>query len=543
MTMRLDALFVNGRIHTGDEAHPEAHAIGVAGEHIVGLDDDVIDLAAQRVFDLGGRRVVPGFNDVHFHLSMLGQALQRCDLRPSAAPTLDDLYRRIAEFASGLPADAWVLGEGFHDQHLGAMPHRQGLDVAAAGRPVWIIHASHHAGVASTAALARMGFSDLAGVPDIPGGVVGRDADGAANGYLAEAAVTRMGEAVRPRPFEEFIDAIGRGSDRALSWGLTSVTEPGIGGTLTGNGPDDIAAFQVARDRGRLRVRTTVMPEMRALKAFAGDDRRGFDLGVRSGLGDDHVRIGAVKLFSDGAISARTAAMRSDYVDPVDAGSGMLFGDAASLAVDIIGAHLAGWQVATHAIGDRAVDVVLDAYEQAQRIARRPDARHRIEHCGLADDVQVQRLVAGGVIPVPQARFLPEFGTTYLRAMGADRALNLYRQRGFLDAGIVVPGSSDCPVVDGSPLLGIAAMVTRRIADGSVHSPHERLTVREALRAFTHGSAFAEHAEGRKGTLRRGMLADFAVLSDDLLACEPDAIEHIRVEATVVGGLVEYGEL
>jgi predicted amidohydrolase YtcJ len=280
------------------------------------------------------------------------------------------------------------------------------------------------------------------------------------------------------------------------------------------------------------------MPELAALHALAGDapDGAGFglDLGARTGLGDDQLRIGAVKIFSDGALSSRTAAMVDDYADRPGE-RGFLREDAAALRRSIVAAHQAGWQIATHAIGDAAIALILDAYEEALRAHPRADPRHRIEHCAIADDETVARIRALGVIPVPQGRFMSENGAAYLRAVGPERGRWLYRQRGFLDAGIELPGSSDCPVVDGAPLPGIAALVNRTI------HPEERLTAEQALRAFTHGSAYANHQESRRGTLSRGKLADVTVLSDDLLAVPEERIGELSVRATIVGGVVRHG--
>ncbi|MEV0588754.1 amidohydrolase family protein [Nonomuraea sp. NPDC050310] len=187
-------------------------------------------------------------------------------------------------------------------------------------------------------------------------------------------------------------------------------------------------------------------------------------------------------------------------------------------------------------MGDHAVDVVLDAYAEAQARRPRPEARHRIEHCAVTSDEQVARIAALGVIPVPQGRFISEIGDGMLAALGPSRARGCYRQRSFLDAGIVLPGSSDCPVVEGAPLLGLHDLVNQRTAAGEPFNPDEALTVEQALRAYTLGSAYASFEEGVKGSLERGKLADFAVLSDDLFAVHPAAIRDITVTATVVGG-------
>jgi predicted amidohydrolase YtcJ len=543
--MQLDAIFTGGRFLTLDPDRPTASRLGVLGGMIVGLDDDLDGLRAEVVHDLRGAFVVPGLHDAHQHLSDRGHELRRCDVSPATAPTLDELYAAIARYARRLPVDAWVVAVGFDGSKLERQPDREGLDAAAGGRPVWMVHANHHSGMLSTTAIRRLGYDEPRDLPDVANGWVERRGDGDPTGVIAERALELVHAVIRPSPFEDHVEAIRVGGAAALREGLTSVTEPGIAGQLLGNGSADLAAFQSARDRGHLGVRVTVMPDvgtLHPLEVTHPDDvgSYGLDLGLRSGLGDDRLRVGGVKVFADGALTAATAALREPYHHR-PGHTGLLFDDAEVLRARIVDAHRAGWQIATHAIGDAAIDVVLDAYEQAQRRWPRPDVRHRIEHCGLTHDDQIARMARLGVVPVPQARFLSELADAYLAVLGTGRSHLLYRQRSFLDAGLELPGSSDCPVVDGAPLKGIAALVGRTIPDGSTLNAAESLTPTEAIRAFTHGSAYADHQEHRKGTLARGRLADLTVLSDDLRDLDADAIAAVEVVATVVGGEVLHG--
>jgi predicted amidohydrolase YtcJ len=379
--MLLDALFLNGRFTTLDPRRPHARSLGVLGGVVVGFDDELAGCTARATYDLGGAPVVPGFNDAHHHLRARGQDLVKVDTSPAAVRSLDELYRAIAHKAATLPPDAWVLATGYDDSKLDAPPTRLGLDEAAGGRPVWLVHCSHHSGVVSTEAIRQMGYTDPRDLPYIDTGFVERLPDGTPTGFLAEKATELVARLLRPSPVEDYIQAIGLGSEACLADGITSVTEPGISGTLTGNGATDLGAFQSARRRGLLDVRMTLMPEMSALHELGsnGDSAFGLDLGLRTGFGDDHLRIGAVKMFSDGALTARTAAMTEDYADRV-LWRGFLQHDPEVLRERVLAAHAHGWQVAVHAIGDAAVDAVLDAYEHAQRTAPRPDARHRIEH-------------------------------------------------------------------------------------------------------------------------------------------------------------------
>ncbi|MER6991687.1 amidohydrolase [Saccharopolyspora hirsuta] len=541
--MHLDVLFTNGDITTLDPDRPTARRMGVLGGVLVGLDDDLDGCTADDVVDLGGAPVVPGFHDAHHHLSMRGQRLTQLDLRPSAVTSMDALRAAVREHARRLPEGAWVRGHGYDQNRLGgAHPTRQELDALTGGRPVWLAHNSAHMGVVNTAAIRLMGFADPRDLPDVPGGTVERDATGAPTGLLTEQAQALVYELLRPQPVEDFVRAIELGSQVALAEGLTSITEPGIAGRLTGNGPADLHAFLIARERGVLGVRATVMPEMAALHDIDAEPGFGLDLGLRTGLGDDTLRIGAVKLFSDGSLIGRTASMCCDYADAAG-NRGFTQDDPDRLREQVLRAHRAGWQIAAHAIGDAAVQLVLDAYARAQRQLPRADARHRIEHCGVTSDAQIAEIARLGVVPVPQARFVDELGDGIIAALGAERAKLAYRQLSFLRAGVEVPGSSDCPVVDGAPLLGIHALVNRETAAGQVLNADERLTPLQALRAYTSGSAYADHQEHRKGRLARGMLADFTVLSDDLTRVDRRAIKDVEVTATVVGGEIKHDRM
>jgi predicted amidohydrolase YtcJ len=292
---------------------------------------------------------------------------------------------------------------------------------------------------------------DAIGIDRVPvpeGGVVERDAAGRPTGLLQEQAQALVRALVYPYPQAELVEAIGRASEHYLREGLTSVQEAGVGGGLVARSPVELSAWQEARRQGRLGVRATLMVAAEALHdlphAVADGDGFGLDLGIRTGWGDEWLRIGAVKVFSDGSLIGRTAAMCCDFEG--EAGNrGFFQMDVDRLRRIITRAHRAGWQVATHAIGDRAVATVLDIYHDALAAHPRPDHRHRIEHCGVCRPEDVRRLAALGVIPVPQGRFISEIGDGMLAALGPERSTWCYRQRSFLDAGLLVPGSSTVP--------------------------------------------------------------------------------------------------
>ena len=536
-----DLVLVNANVLTMDPARPRASAVSVANGRITALDEVPAGAnGTAHVVDLRGATVLPGFHDAHNHMTGFGMSLGEVDLRADAVGTLDELYAAVARRAETTAPGEWVVGSGYDQNKLGGHPHRDALDRAAPGRRVWLRHTSAHLCVVNGVVLADLGVD--AAATEIPGGRVATDDDGRPTGLLEERAQLLVGSLVYPYPLAELADAIARAAAEYLKEGVTSCTEAGIGGGWVAHSPAELAAYQLARDQGRLGVRVELMTAgevLHPLGAHAGDGRPlGLDLGITSGFGDEWLRLGATKIFADGSLVGRTAAMNDPY-----AGSdqvGYLQADAADLQALIIAAHRSGWQVATHAIGDRAIDVVLDAYEQALERYPRRDPRHRIEHFAVVGPEQLARAAALGVIAVPQGRFASELGDGMLAAVGQDRHAWLYRLRSLLAAGMVLPGSSDRPVVAGAPLLGIHDMVNRQTSSGAPFNPDEAITAGQALRAWTWGSAYASRQEHVKGSIAPGMLADLVVLSEDPTTVAPARIAGLEVLATVVGGQVRH---
>jgi predicted amidohydrolase YtcJ len=545
VTFAPDLLLVNANVLTMDPARPRASAVAVADGRIVGVGDDREDLSdwagAWNVVDLGGATVIPGFNDAHNHMIGFGLSLTEVDLRTDS---LDELYARVAARAAATPPGEWITGAGYDQTKTGGHPHRDALDAIAPRHRVWLKHTSGHMCVVNSLVLRDLGIDTAA--PHVDGGRVAADADGRPTGLLEERAQELVAALTHPYPLATLTDAVAAAAERYLREGLTSVTEAGVGGGWVGHSPVELAAYVAAREQGRLYVRTELMvisDAFHALAAHSSDDLEiGIDLGLRTGFGDDWLRLGPMKIFTDGSLVGRTAAMTADY-DGDPGNNGYFQGDAGQLTATIIGAHRAGWRVAAHAIGDRAIDLALDAFDEAARRYPRADVRHRIEHFAAARPDQVSRAAALGVIAVGQGRFATELGDGMLASVGPDRHGWLYRQRSLLDAGMVLPGSSDRPVAQGAPLLGIHDMVNRRTAAGAEFNAAEAVTAEAALRAYTRGSAYASKQEHEKGSIEPGKLADLTVLSEDPTAVSPDRIAGLQVIATIVDGQLRYGTL
>ena len=544
--MHVDTLFIRGDITTFDPERPSATSLAVLGGRVLAVgDDDLVErFSADRVIDLGGRCVVPGFNDAHNHMVFFGMTLADVDCSSPPMRSVADICDAIRRRAAETPAGGWVTGSGYDQNKLaeGRHPTAAELDAAAPNHRVWLKHTSGHMCTVNTAVL------DMIRDTPVPsGGEMGVDADGHWNGLVMEQAQAMVRDLVYPVGVDRIVDALDQASRRYLAEGITSATEAGVGAGLVAHSPVEIAAWMEARRRGVLGIRANLLVAVEALRHIHHADGEeplfALDGGIHSGLGDEWLRIGGTKIFSDGSLIGRTAAMFDPFTGDGPGGEcncGFFQTNPDVLRTLIIDAHRSNWQVCTHAIGDRAVATVLEAYEEAQRLYPRAGARHRIEHCGVLQEKYLDRVAAAGVVPVPQGRFISEIGDGMKGALGVHRTPDAYRQRSFLDRGIPLPGSSDRPVVNGAPLLGIHDMVNQRTASGEPFVPHEALTVHEAVHAYTRGSAYAAHEEQYKGALAPGMVADFVALGADIFSIDRDGIGETPVDATVVGGVIAH---
>lgn len=513
----------NARIHTLDGTRPTASAIAI--DH--GLIVDIGGEELLRIHDRGdrqdlrGRTILPGLIDAHLHLKAYALALHKIDCETT---TLEECLERVREKAAHTPDGQWILGHGWNQNPWGGWPSVADLDAAAPGHLVYLTAKSLHASWANSAALKLAGIGPK--TPDPRDGQIQRDAHGMPTGILLETASEIVSRLIPEPEMGALADAIDAAQRKLWEFGLTGVHDF-----------DRRACFMAlqqlhAEDRLKLRVVKNIPVELL---------EQAHDLGLRTGFGDDRLRIGSVKAFMDGALGPRTAAMFQPY-DGEPENRGILNHDAEQLfelgrmAADV------GLGMAVHAIGDRANHEVLEAYEHLRSYEaekRLLHLRHRVEHVQLLHPDDASRLAHLDVV----ASMQPIHATSDMHMADTywgPRASLAYAWRTQIDFGAHLAFGSDAPVESPNPFLGIHAAVTRRRADGSPGPlgwhPEQRLDVPQAVKGFTSGAAYAAGAEKRQGTLAPGYLADLIVLEQDPFAVDPDELKSMRSSATMIGG-------
>ncbi|RXT56110.1 amidohydrolase [Bosea sp. Tri-44] len=536
MSVKADIVLRGGPIWCGRE-EGVVEALALWGDKVLaaGKDAEITNLVgpSTRIIDLAGRLATPGLNDSHLHLISVGLTMDWVDARPAAAPTLEALLGQIAARAAKSKPGEWVLARGYDQTKLdtGRHPFREELDRASPNNPVMLVRTCGHISICNSKALALGGIDENSPTP--PGGLIEQQ-NGRLTGMLAENARAPVKAAIPAPSEEQLLAAIERGGQYLLSLGITSCMDAAVG-MVTGF--DEIAAYHKAKRDGRLPVRTWL--------ALLGDEGRSIvpqchAAGLISGTGDEMLMIGAVKIFLDGSAGGRTAWMSEPYLgDDKTIGVQMLSNE--ELERQVLDAHAKGYQLACHAIGDAAIEQLITAYEKALAAHPDPDRRHRIEHCGFSTPQQHERMVKAGIYPCPQQVFIHDFGDAYVKVLGEERALPSYPFRTWFDLGLKPATGSDAPVCDPDPFPNFHTMLTRQTWRGTVMDERQRVSIEEALQAYTEYGAFSQKQEAVKGKLKPGFLADIAVFSRNLLSAAPEEIlKDTRCDLTIRGGAVVY---
>ena len=526
-------VLTNGKIWTGSQAQPQAEAVACLNGRIVavGSSAEVLRSAGPRteIIDLGGKLVVPGFNDAHVHFYDGGSNLSGVQLRDAKSEA--EFRERIRRFAAQLPKGRWILGgEWDHENWTPArLPTRQLIDEAAGDHPVFVSRLDGHMALANTLALKLAGITR--DTPDPPGGTIVRDSNGEPAGVLKDAAKAAV-ERIIPAPSEEEIDDAIRAAMRyAAENGVTSVQDVSAA-------PPYLRVYQKLLQRGELTVRISGHQPLADWKRLA-------DVGILANFGGPMLHIGALKGFADGSLGSTTALFFEPYLDAPST-SGLANDEMipeSKMLRHIVDADRAGLQVAVHAIGDKANHLVLNFFEQAIAANGPRDRRFRIEHAQHLRADDIPRFAKLGVIASMQPYHAIDDGRWAEKRIGPERARRTYAFRSLLDAGAILAFGSDWDVAPMIPLSGIYGAVTRRTLDGKHPGgwvPEQKITVSEALRAYTWGSAYASFEEKIKGAIEPGKLADMVVLSRDILTIDPAEIADVKVLMTVFDGKVIY---
>ena len=530
---KAEAIVKNANIMTMNTRKPRAQSLAIAHGRFIGVgsNEDVEGLIGPgtQVVDAFGKTVLPGFIDGHIHV--LNSGVRHVMAADCDVPTLKQVQAGLRERAEKTPAGGWVQGFKFDDTKTdrtllneGRHLYREDLDAVTKDHPILVAHRAGHVFYMNTAGLEAAGYNDE--TPDPPGGRLGRDPDtGRLNGMVFERAIDHVRFGLIPVETEETRrEGLKTICDMLNRVGLTRVHDARVTA-------EEFQTYQDGKADGELTLRVYALmwyPQFPALR----------DAGIKSGLGDDMLRIGGIKMVADGAIATRTAYLSEPYEGSM-CDHGILAMEQDEIEQRVMDMHRAGFQVCIHANGDLAIEMVLTAYEKAQKAHPRSDTRHRIEHCTLVNPELLARMKALGVIATPFCTYVYHHGEK-MRYYGEHRLEWMFAQRSFIDAGVVSTGATDYPPGPFEPLLGIQSCVTRTDSTGKEWGINQKVSIEEALRLYTLNGAYASFEEKIKGSIEVGKLADLVVLASDPTKVDPLGIKDIQVERTIVGGETVY---
>ena len=510
----VDLVLKNANVVTMDSSQPGAELVAIQGDKIllVGDNEELKQVKGDktRVIDCQGRTVAPGFNDAHCHIFSFIRKLLGFDLSPSSVISIGDIKAAIHHRVQNTPKGKWLTGTDYNEFYLTEERHptRWDIDEVAPHHPVVLVHRSLHGCVLNSLALSLAGIT--LETPEPPGGLIDRDPNtGEPNGILFEMLGYIREKVMPPLSEEELLKGIGLANRHYLSSGITSLQDATVS-----NNFGRWQTFCRFKDADRLKSRLSMMFGAEALHQFQ-------ERGLTFGSGDSQLRLGGVKIMLNEA-------------------RGQLQPSPPELNQQALSAHKADFQLAIHAVEQTSVEAAIIALEYVASQLPQAGRRHRIEHCSQCPPQLLQRLSRLQAVVVTQPPFLYYSGERYLATLSANQLQWLYRIKSFLDSGLIVAGSSDCPVVPDNPLVGIYAAVTRQAESGPQLLPQECISASQALTMYTISAAYASFEEGTKGSITQGKLADMVILSSDLIKSPPERIKDIRVEMTIIGGKVVW---
>jgi predicted amidohydrolase YtcJ len=529
-----DLIVSHANAYTVDRQRPKAEAVAVIGDRIVAVGSEAeIDSwkgPKTRVIDAHGKLLLPGFNDSHVHFTDGGAALAEVQLNDATSP--EELKRRIAAQAAKTAKGEWILGGDWDETkwNPAQLPTAGLIDDVTGNVPVYVSRYDGHAGLANSAAMQLAGIS--AKTADVPGGVIVRNASGVPSGIFKDAAQDLIFKAIPPPSHEQRLAAARRALGYAASLGVTSVQHMNADYA-------DVEVYSELLEKGQLTTRIYCAP----LETGWADQAK---VGLRRAWGSSYLRLGAVKGFADGSIGSRTAALFEPYSDEPN-NRGILSAEMhppEAMRERLLRADGAGLQLRIHAIGDQAISMILDMFAAIETANGYHDQRMTIEHAQHVAPKDFQRFARLHVIASMQPYHAIDDGRWVEVRVGHERAKASYAWRSFLDHGVTLAFGTDWDVAPLNPMLGLYAAVTRATLDGKNPAgwiPEQKITLAEAVEAYTLGSAFAELQEKEKGSITSGKLADMVILSENIFDMKPEAIRNVKVETTIVGGKIVYG--
>lgn len=528
-----DLIITNAKIWTVDKSMPSAEAVAVLGERIVAVGSNT-DVDAWRgprthVIDAGGRSLLPGFNDAHVHFVSGGRQLVSIQLNDASSP--QEFARRIGERAKVTAKGEWILGGNWDETKWNPpnLPTKDLIDVLTPNTPVFVSRYDGHMGLANSVALRLAGIT--AKTPDPPGGVIVRDAQGNPTGALKDAATDYIDKVIPPLSHDQRLKMVKRALAYAASVGVTSVQH------LVAS-YEDIAVYTELVQRDELTTRIYAAPSIAHVDDLA-------KLGIGRAFGGPYLRIGALKAFADGSLGSGTAYFYDPFLNQGN-NRGLLSDEMHPISLmrdRYMKADAAGLQICTHAIGDEGISTILDLYADVIKAHGEADRRLRVEHAQHMAAKDFERFAQLHVIASVQPYHAIDDGRFAESHIGHDRASRTYAFRTFLDHGVRMAFGTDWEVAPLDPLLTIYAAVTRATLDGKNPNgwfPEQKLSVAEAIEAYTMGSAYAEFQEKEKGSITTGKFADMVLLSDDIFSIAPERIRDVRVLKTLVGGRLVF---